>query len=89
MAAVSVGTSATQIVPARTAYPSRSGLIVANNSAVTVFLGLGPSSASVTAATGVPLPAGTSLTFAGLSYADGAVHGIVATGTADVRYYEL
>lgn len=89
MAAVSVTTSATQIVPARTAYPSRAGLIVGNNSAVTVFLGLGASAGSVTAATGIPLPAGQSLTFSGLSYADGAVYGIVATGTADIRYIEL
>ena len=73
--AVSVGDSATVILGVQA---TRTGFIIVNNSSQTVYLG----TSGVTTVNGLPLEAGA-------SYENqlwtGAMYGIVAAGTADVR----
>ena len=75
-AAVTVGVAATPLVPADADAQS---IEVANVSAVTVYYG-GP---DVTTANGVPIAAGSARAFDLL--VNERLHGIVATGTAEVR----
>ena len=77
-AAVSVTSTATLVAPGTT---TRSSLVMVNNGSVTVFVG----AASVTTATGTPVAAGASIS---LSNFNGALYGIVASGTCDVRTLE-
>ena len=91
MANVSVAATATVIVAASTQSGGRIGLRIYNNSAVTVFLG---PDATVTTANGYPLLTATEFKFDADGpnpqyFYTGAVYGIVATGTADVRYWEM
>lgn len=80
---VTVTNSATLIVAAN---PSRKGLIITNESNVTVFIG--PDS-SITSANAPSLPALGNITNSGLeSGFRGSIYGIVASGTADVRFWE-
>lgn len=76
---VTVGTVATQIVPAT----SRQRVTITNTQAVPVYCG----SASVTTGTGQLIPAvvGASETFD----TSAAVYGVVATGTVVVTYAEI
>jgi hypothetical protein len=86
--AVSVTTSATQIVAAN---PIRTGLIIENVGGGTVYLG---DDSSVTTSNGIKLAANATreLFFNGGAwqfYYRGDLYGIVATGTSDVRVLEL
>ena len=69
---------ATQIVPA---YPSRSGIVIINTGATTVYIG---ENASVTTSTGFPLLASTSVSLA----TTGALYGITSGGSDIVGYLE-
>lgn len=80
-AAVTCAVTATSIVIAQT---QRQGLILVNNSAVTIFVGSGKPN-GLTTANGIPIPAGASMSFT--QHRD-ALSCIVATGTADLRYLE-
>mgnify|MGYP003635498518 CR=1 FL=1 len=88
---VSVTTSATSIISASDK-KRRTGLIIRNNEAsATVFLG---EDNTVTTSNGYPLLAGTELKLEnnGGSYQflyRGAVFGIVASGTGDIRVWEF
>lgn len=78
---VSVGTSATLVLESN---PARRGMILANNSAATVYIG---SDSSVTTSTGIPIAANGNLTDSGpRDLWKGQVWGICASGTSDVRY---
>lgn len=80
--AVSVSSTATDIVA--TDLANRMRVIVQNVSNRDVFLG---SNASVTTANGIRLSAGSSIE---LEIAAGVnIHGITASSTADVRYFEV
>ena len=68
---VTVTGTATQIV---TAYSSRSGIVLINTGATTVYVG---ENASVTTSTGYPLLASTSVSFS----TTGAVYGITSGGS--------
>lgn len=83
--AVTVTTTATRLDTVNES-DSVSGSSVAlyNNGSVTVYIGL---AATVTAATGFPLAAGSSMSFQ-LDGPGDTVFGIVASGTADVRVLE-
>lgn len=78
-AGITVTAVATQIVPTRL---TRTGFVIVNNSAQTVYLG----GSTVTTANGIPLAAGA-------SYDNqlwvGAFYGIVAAGTANVRFEDF
>ncbi len=88
---VSVGTSATQIVAKSVSSPPRIGLLIKNNSSIVVYLG---EDSSVTTSNGYPLQPGDQLildfdgSIAPFFYRD-AVYGRVASGTADVRYWQM
>lgn len=91
MSAVSITTAATVIVAASTQSGGRIGLFILNNSTTTVYIG--PDS-TVTTANGFPLLAGEKFILQNDTpnpqyFYTGAVYGIVATGTADVRYWEM
>jgi len=79
---ITVTTSATEIVvPAS----NKKGLFLVNNSAVTVFVG--PDS-SITTSNAIPLYARSVLSFGGKDQAwKGSIYGIVASGTADTRFW--
>lgn len=73
----------------------RTGLLILNNSSVAMFFG---SNNSVTVANGYPLAAGAEREWKldGLPWADrdgafytGAIYGIVASGTENLRYWEF
>jgi hypothetical protein len=63
------------------AYPSRSGIVLVNTGSTTVYIG---ENASVTALTGCPLLASTSLSFS----TTGAVYGITAGGSDVVGFLQ-
>lgn len=75
---VAVAVTATLI---RAANTTRSNIHIRNNGAATVFLG---TDTSVTTANGYALPAGGEFTD---EWWPGAIYGIVASGTVDVRYF--
>ena len=77
-ASISVSTSATLIVAARTA---RKGLVVYNNSSQTVFLG----ASGVATSDGYELLASESIYL----YNKEALYGIVASSTSDIRFIEV
>ena len=81
---VTVTTSATLIIASNT---NRKSLLIGNTSAGTVYLG---DTTSVTTANGFPLPQNAQLSedSGGTRMYMGAVYGIVASGTSDVRYWE-
>lgn len=83
---ISVGTSATEITAGNT--KRRSLLICNTESAKTVYVG---PDTSVTTANGFPLypNQSTSITKFIAEHYHGPVYGIVAAGTADVRYWEM
>jgi hypothetical protein len=80
-AQISIGASATQIVAARAA---RMTVTVINTSSTAFYIGSSP---SVTASTGVLIPAGVGVSIT-LAYT-GALYGVTASGTAAVNAYEL
>jgi hypothetical protein len=63
--------AASQIVPA---YPSRSGIVLVNSGANTVYIG---ENNTVTISTGIPIAAGSSLSLA----TTGALYGITSGGS--------
>ncbi|MBO9710678.1 MAG: hypothetical protein J7521_20950 [Caulobacter sp.] len=77
-AAVSVGTTATQVFTSPSSQVFRR---ICNNSAVVIFWGL---DLNVTTSNGLPLAANTCFTF-DLPMWTGTVYAVVATGTADLR----
>lgn len=80
---VSVGSTATLVVNANNL---RGAIAIVNNSSVTIYIG---PSTSVTTANGIPILPSGNMTVGG--YAEvwrGAVYAIVATGSADLRYWE-
>ena len=83
---VSVGTTATEIVGAET---RRKALMLCNTEA-SVLVYIGPDS-SVTTANGMPLYEFQNKEFTKSisEHWAGPVYGIVADGTADVRYWEV
>jgi hypothetical protein len=83
LAAVSVGTAATLIVPANNL---RLSLYIVNNSTQTVYLG----DSTLTTSNGIPLQAGGTFQedSGGTKTWGGAIYGIVSATTADVRYWE-
>jgi hypothetical protein len=72
---------ATQIVAARS---GRQSLTVINTGSTAFYIG---ASSSVTAATGVLIPAGVGVSIT-LAYS-GALYGVTASGTATLSVYEL
>ena len=81
--AVPVGDTATLIIASNS---NRKGLLIVNNSAVTVYIG---PDASITKDNAIPILASGTFMDTGLQEAwRSAVYGIVVTGTADVRYWE-
>jgi hypothetical protein len=78
---VVVAAAATQIVTAR---PGRQSVTVINTGSTAFYLG---PSASVTAASGVLIPAGVGVSIT-LAYC-GALYGVTASGTATLSVYEL
>ncbi len=90
-AAVSVTTSATKILAARYTEPGRIGVVLDNQGSVTVFLG---DDDTVTTANGITLEAGKKFILTAEMgfekyFFRGDLYGIVASGTADVRAWEL
>jgi hypothetical protein len=89
---ISVAATATLIINiARSSNTARTGLLIYNNSAQTVFLG---DAATVTTSNGYPLFAGDTIRWShdgGKSqyFFRGDVYGIVASSTADVRVWEF
>lgn len=89
---ISVTTSATEIVSkSRSANTPRIGLLIRNLSSQTLYLG---EDATVTTGNGYPLDAGDEIIFdfdggKNQYFYRGAVHGIVASDTADIRVWEL
>jgi len=80
---VTVTTSATRIVAASS---NRKGLILANEGSVKVFIG--PDD-SITTSNAIPLFQSEKLFNSGLpDLWRGDIYGIVASGTADIRYWE-
>lgn len=79
--AVTVNDSADQILAVNSA---RRGATIVNNGSVTVFLG----KSTVSTANGIPLAANQSFTISQGEFL-GAVYGITASGSADVRYWEF
>ncbi len=63
----------------------RCGLTLYNNGSVTVYLG---TDSSVATTTGMPILAAGSYDFNGWQSYKGALYGIAASATADVRYIE-
>lgn len=82
--AISIGNTATLILPANNA---RKGCLIGNNSG-SVVLYVGPDSA-VTSSTGMPVATGATFQNSDLDAAwRGDIYGIVASSTADIRYWE-
>ena len=81
--AVSIGTSATLIRPLNN---SRISLQITNLSAGEVYVGF---DSSVTTSNGFELSQQDVISFTGSDLYKGAVYGIVASGTSDVRLFEL
>lgn len=79
---ITVGQTATPIVASR---PTRTGLVITNNADVDIAYG--PDS-SITFTTAPLLFAKTNFSEAGKMSWKGAIFGIVASGAADVRYWE-
>ena len=80
---VTVTATATQIIAGDS---QRKGLIIHNNSSATVYVG---PDASITTANAIPILANNTLIMSGFQEAyRGPLYGIVATGTADVRYFD-
>lgn len=80
---VSVGTSATLIVPAD---GGRRGYGVINNSSSTIYIG---PDASITASNGIPIASNSNFTDSGDGdNFKGNIYGITASGSADVRYWQ-
>lgn len=80
---VSVGSTATIILAANL---ERRGSLLFNNSAQTVYLGM---DASVTTANGFPLLSNASMQNSGPNALwKGAIYGIVASSTANCRFWE-
>lgn len=85
-----IATTATAIVAKNLA---RIALLVRNNSAVTIYLG---EDSSVTTSNGYPLEAGDEIVYENPGESSqlpagvyrGPLYGIVATGTADLRYMD-
>lgn len=63
----------------------RTGITLYNNGSVTVYIG---TDSSVATATGMPMAAGASYDFNGWQSYKGALYGIAASSTADMRYLE-
>jgi len=78
VSAVTVATTATLLAPAN---GDRVSIAIINNGGVTLYVG----GSGVTAATGVPIPAGAALAD---SDSTDAYYGIVASGTVDARVLE-
>lgn len=81
--AATVGTSATLI---RAANTNRISLQITNISTGEVYVGF---DASVTTSNGFELSQQDVISFTGSDLYKGDVYGIVATGTSDVRFFEL
>lgn len=79
--AVTVGTTATLITAAAPSQ-TRTSVTIYNNGASTVYLG----TSGVTAAAGLPLPAGQSMED---DVSLGAWYGITSSGTVEVRVVEV
>jgi len=79
--AVNVTTTPTPIRPANA---NRNYLLVTNVSAETVYLGFDE---NVSITRGFPLPQNASFERDGVNY-NGPLYGVVATGSADVRFLE-
>jgi hypothetical protein len=80
---ITVGTSATLIRPANT---DRISLQITNLVSEEVYVGF---DASVLTTTGFQLSQQDVISFTGSDLYKGAVYGIVTTGSADVRFFEL
>jgi len=81
---VTVADTATQILAANA---RRKGCLIRNNSSQTVYLGF---DSSVTTSNGLPLGANETLMNSGQFEAyRGAIYGIVASSTSDVRYWDF
>lgn len=80
--ALSVTDSATLIFSGSAA---RGGYIIHNASAVTIYIG---GTSSVTTSNGIPLAATEKILADGPAAYNGSLYGIVASGTADLRYLE-
>lgn len=81
--AVSITATATQIVDTKS---FRRGILIVNNSSVTVYLGM---DSNVTTVNGLPLLPQDRFENAGyLELWRGAMYGIVSTGTADIRFWQ-
>lgn len=78
---VSVGATATAIIAAAN---NRRGLIISNASTQTVYIG---PDASITTANAIPLLPNSSIHMDTQFMWRGAIYGIVASDTADVRYW--
>lgn len=63
----------------------REGITLYNNGSVTVYIG---TDSSVATGTGMPMLAGAAYDFNGWQQYKGALYGIAASATADVRYLE-
>ena len=79
--AVSIGTTATQIVPF--SLTGRRSLIVCNNGSATVYIGF--TSTDCTTASALPLLPGSCISF---GTRVGELWGIVSSGTVEVRVWE-
>jgi hypothetical protein len=79
---VTIANTATQILGASSA---RGGWIIHNASDQDIYIG---GTSSVTTANGIPLASGEKIVADGPAAWNGALHGIVASGTADLRYFE-
>ena len=63
----------------------RTGLTLYNNGSVIIYIG---TDASVATTTGIPMAAAAAYDFNGWQSYKGAIYGIAASATADVRYLE-
>jgi hypothetical protein len=81
--AVSVASTATLIVASN---PLRKGCLIVNNGAATIYLGM---DANVTTVNGLPIASNGVFNNSGLNDAyRGDIWGIIASSTADVRFWE-
>lgn len=81
--AVTVATTATQVLPPN---GGRRGFVIRNNGGVVVYLGF---DSSVTTATGMPVMPQDTYPFTGEQSAfKGAIWGVAASSTADVRFWD-
>jgi len=89
---ISVASTATQIVSkSRSSNTARIGLLIRNLSSQAVYLS---GESTVTTSSGYPLDAGDELVFdfdggKNQFFYRGDIYGIVASGTADIRVWEL